>query len=140
MNTLVGGGDSHPDHNDAMTQETTVQTAALGAEVSAGGPRLNLIPREGGNTFSGATYVGYTDSGFQSNNLGDLLSRGLQTPDAVAKIYDVNASIGGPIKRDRLWFFGSYATSETTTLSPTASTRTAAPVYTTSVCATTRCG
>jgi hypothetical protein len=108
MNTLVGGGDSHPDHNDAMTQETTVQTAALGAEVSAGGPRLNLIPREGGNTFSGATYVGYTDSGFQSNNLGDLLSRGLQTPDAVAKIYDVNASIGGPIKRDRLWFFGSY--------------------------------
>src|SRR3989442_1722589 len=36
MNTLVGGGDSHPDHNDAMTQEVTVQTAALGAEVSAG--------------------------------------------------------------------------------------------------------
>src|SRR5438128_11514188 len=108
MNTLVGGGDSHPDHNDAMTQETTVQTAALGAEVSAGGPRLNLIPREGGNIFSGATYMGYTDSAFQSNNLGDLLSRGLQTPDAVAKIYDVNASIGGPIKRDRLWFFGSY--------------------------------
>src|SRR2546425_4016963 len=96
MNTLVGGGDSHPDHNDAMTLETTVQTAALGADVSAGGPHLNLIPREGGNSLSGATYLGYTDSAFQSNNLGDLLSRGLQTPDAVAKIYDVNASIGGP--------------------------------------------
>ncbi|HEX7793190.1 MAG TPA: carboxypeptidase regulatory-like domain-containing protein [Vicinamibacterales bacterium] len=108
MNTLVGGGDSHPDHNDAMTQETTVQTAALGAEVSAGGPHLNLIPREGGNTYSGATYLGYTDSAFQSNNLGDLLSRGLQTPDAVSKIYDVNVSVGGPIKRDKLWFFGSY--------------------------------
>src|SRR5258705_4364632 len=49
MNTLVGGGDSHPDHNDAMSQESTVQTAALGADVSAGGPRLNRIPREGGN-------------------------------------------------------------------------------------------
>ena len=60
MNTLVGGGDSHPDHNDAMSQEITVQTAALGAEVSAGGPHLNLIPREGGNTITGATYVGYT--------------------------------------------------------------------------------
>jgi carboxypeptidase family protein len=108
MNTLVGGGDSHPDHNDAMTQETTVQTAALGAEVSAGGPHLNLIPREGGNNYSGATYLGYTDSSFQSNNLGDLLSRGLQTPDAVSKIYDVNLSLGGPIKRDKLWFFGSY--------------------------------
>jgi hypothetical protein len=109
MNTLVGGGDSHPDHNDAMTQEMTVQTAALGAEVSAGGPHLNLIPREGGNTYSGATYLGYTNKKFQFNNLNDdLLKRGLQTPDAVRMIYDANASIGGPIKRDRLWFFGSY--------------------------------
>ena len=41
-----------------MTQETTVQTASLGAEVSAGGPHLNLIPREGGNRYSGATDLG----------------------------------------------------------------------------------
>jgi hypothetical protein len=109
MNTLVGGGDSHPDHNDAMTQEVTVQTAALGAEVSAGGPHLNLVPREGGNRYSGATYVGYTNGSFQTNNLTqDLLDRGLKTPDAVDLIYDVNASVGGPIMRDRLWFFGSY--------------------------------
>jgi hypothetical protein len=109
MNTLVGGGDSHPDHNDAMSQEITVQTAALGAEVSAGGPHLNLIPREGGNTLSGATYVGYTGNAFQSNNLSqELIDRGLRTPDAVDKIFDVNLSIGGPIMRDRLWFFGSH--------------------------------
>src|SRR2546427_920548 len=109
MNTLVGGGDSHPDHNDAMTQEVTVQTAALGAEVSAGGPHLNLIPREGGNRFSGATYLGYTNGSFQTNNLTqNLIDRGLKTPDAVDLIYDTNASLGGPIKRDRLWFFGSY--------------------------------
>jgi hypothetical protein len=109
MNTLVGGGDSHPDHNDAMSQEITVQTAALGAEVSAGGPHLNLIPREGGNTFSGATYLGYTNGSFQTNNLTQsLIDRGLKTPDAVDLIYDANASIGGPIKRDKLWFFGSY--------------------------------
>jgi hypothetical protein len=109
MNTLVGGGDSHPDHNDAMTQEMTVQTAALGAEVSAGGPHVNLIPREGGGTFSGATYLGYTGSSFQFDNLNqDLLSRGLQTPDSVSLIYDANASLGGPIKASKLWFFGSY--------------------------------
>src|SRR5947208_6313125 len=109
MNTLVGGGDSHPDHNDAMTQEVTVQTAALGADVSAGGPHLNLIPREGGNIFSGATYLGYTDGGFQFSNLTqDLINRGQKTPAAVALIFDANASLGGPIKRDRLWFFGSY--------------------------------
>ena len=109
MNTLVGGGDSHPDHNDAMSQEITVQTAALGAEVSAGGPHLNLVPREGGNALSGATYVGYTGHSFQSDNLSqDLINRGLRTPDSVDKIFDVNASLGGPIKRDKLWFFGSH--------------------------------
>src|SRR4029077_8380081 len=94
-------------HNDAMTQEVSVQTAALGAEVSAGGPHLNLIPRAGGNTFSGATYFGYTNGSFQTDNLTqDLLDRGLKTPDAVDLIYDVNASVGGPILRDRLGFFG----------------------------------
>jgi len=109
MNTLVGGGDSHPDHNDAMSQEITVQTAALGAEVSAGGPHLNLIPREGGNSVSGATYFGYTGKSFQTDNLtADLIQRGLKTPDAVDKIFDVNASVGGPIRRDRLWFFASH--------------------------------
>ena len=77
--------------------------------MSAGGPHLNLIPREGGNRFSGATYIGYTDSSFQSNNLtDDLLARGLQTPDSVKMIYDTNFSVGGPIKKDVLWFFGSY--------------------------------
>jgi hypothetical protein len=111
MNTLVGGGDSHPDHNDAMSQEITVQTAALGADVSAGGPHLNLIPREGGNVFSGATYAGYTGSSFQSDNLSQsLIDRGLKTPDAVDVIFDINASLGGPIKRDKLWFFASHRT------------------------------
>ncbi len=109
MNTLVGGGDSHPDHNDAMSQEITVQTAALGAEVSAGGPHLNLIPREGGNRYSGATYLGYSSGSFQTDNLTqDLINRNLKTPDAVDLIYDANASLGGPIKKDKLWFFGSY--------------------------------
>jgi hypothetical protein len=109
MNTLVGGGDSHPDHNDGMIQEMTVQTSALGAEVSAGGPHINLIPRAGGNTYSGASYIGYSNGSMQFDNLTDeLLAQGLQTPDAVDLVYDVNASLGGPISRDKLWFFGSY--------------------------------
>jgi len=109
MNTLVGGGDSHPDHNDAMIGEMTVQTSALGAEVSAGGPHINLIPRDGGNLFSFASYVGYSNGAMQFDNLTpDLIARGLQTPDAVDLVYDVNASAGGPLRKDRLWLFGSY--------------------------------
>ncbi|MEO8681076.1 MAG: TonB-dependent receptor, partial [Vicinamibacterales bacterium] len=108
MNTLVGGGDSHPDHNDGMIQEMSVRISAIGADVSAGGPHINLIPREGGNDLSGATYVGYSNGAMQFDNLTpDLIQRGLATPDAVKLVYDANASVGGAIRRDRLWFFGS---------------------------------
>jgi Carboxypeptidase regulatory-like domain/TonB dependent receptor-like, beta-barrel len=107
-NSISAGGDDQADHNDGMTAEFTVQTGGLSAEVARGGPHINLIPREGSNTFSGATYFGYTNGSMQSDNLGDLLSRGLTAPDAVDLLYYSNVAIGGPIKRDRLWFFGSY--------------------------------
>ena len=40
--------------NSGMIQEVTVDTAAGSAEQSAGGVRMNIIPREGGNTFTGS--------------------------------------------------------------------------------------
>ena len=106
--TLIDGGDDQADHNEAMTAEVTVQTSGLSAEVARGGPHVNLIPREGGNTFSGTTYLGYTDGVWQSGNLGDLISRGLTQPDSVDVIYYANVSTGGPIKRDKVWFFGGF--------------------------------
>jgi hypothetical protein len=109
MNTLFAAGDSMPDHNDAMTQEVTVQVSSPAAEVSAGGPHLNLLPREGGNTFSGANYIGYSNGSFQSDNLTpELRDLGLRTADALQLVYDINPSLGGPILRNKLWFFGSY--------------------------------
>ena len=107
-NDVAEGGDGHPPHNDAMTAEMTVQTSGLSAEVARGGPHVNLVPREGGNTFSGTTYFGYTNGSWQSDNLGDLPSRGLTAPDAVDLLYYANVAVGGPIKRNRLWFFASY--------------------------------
>lgn len=109
MNSMYLGGETQPNHNDAMVQEVTVQTSAPGAEVSAGGVVVNLIPREGGNTFSGSAFAGYTGSSFQAANLDEeLRAKGLTQGDAVDYVYDVNWSVGGPIRRDRLWFFGSH--------------------------------
>ncbi len=109
MMSFYANGETQPNHNDAMNQEVTVQTSSPGAEVSGGGLFLNLIPREGGNRFSGAGFIGYTGSTFQSENLTqDLRDRGLRSGDAVDLIYDTNFSVGGPIKQDALWFFGSY--------------------------------
>lgn len=109
MNSMYLGGETQANHNDAMVQEATVQTSSFGAEVSAGGVVVNLIPREGGNALSGSLFGGYTDSSFQSNNLTPALqARGLRQGDAAEYVYDVNWFVGGPIIRDKLWFFGSH--------------------------------
>ena len=59
--------------NQAAFGETAFTTSSQGAEVSAGGIRLNMIPRDGGNTFHGSLYMGVTDGSWQSNNLTDEL-------------------------------------------------------------------
>lgn len=109
MMSFYSNGETQPNHNDAMTQEVTVQTVSPGAEVSGGGLFINLVPKEGGNSVSGSGFFGYTGSGFQASNVDDnLRKQGLRSGDGVDLIYDANVSIGGPIRKDKLWFFGSY--------------------------------
>jgi hypothetical protein len=94
--------------NNAGNQEITLDTSAGTAEAGTGGVRINLIPREGGNTFSGVLYAKFTNGSLQSSNLTeDLRARGLRTPNSIKKNWEVNPGFGGPITRDRLWFYFS---------------------------------
>ena len=94
--------------NQAMVQEMTFQTAGAGADVSPGGVRVNIIPNDGGNQFRGSFFGGWTDGAWQSDNLTDRLkSKGVRAVDRIERIYDFNPGIGGPIKKDKLWFFGA---------------------------------
>jgi hypothetical protein len=86
----------------------TYQTSAVSAEVSAGGVRANMIPRDGGNTFHGSLFTSAANKGFQSDNSSEARAQGLAAPDSLNKVWDVNVSQGGPIRRDRLWFFAAY--------------------------------
>ena len=90
------------------TREITVEYAGVSAEQSYGGMRINLIPREGGNAFSGTIFATGVTSAWQQNNITeDLQSRGLPDPNAMKLMYDINPSVGGPVLRDRLWFYTS---------------------------------
>jgi hypothetical protein len=94
--------------NPGMASEVTIDTSGLSAEQGQGGIRINYIPRDGGNTFSGSTFVTFATSDMQSNNLtDDLVSRGLPSPNAIKTTYDVNPGFGGPIRRDRVWFYAT---------------------------------
>jgi len=94
--------------NSGMIQEVTVDTAAGSAEQSAGGVRMNIIPREGGNMFSGSLFLSGTNENLQSNNIDDnLRALGLVSTSSVKSNWEVNPAFGGPLVRDRLWFFAS---------------------------------
>ena len=94
--------------NSGMIQEVTVDTAAGSAEQSAGGVRMNIIPREGGNSFTGSLFVTGTSEDLQSDNIDEELQRrGLVSTSSVRSNWEVNPAFGGPLQRDRLWFFVS---------------------------------
>src|SRR6516164_477539 len=108
VNGLDGDGAVQNYFNNMMSQEMAYQTAGAGTDVSGGGVRLNMIPKEGGNRYSGAFFGAWADGKWQSDNLTQSLKdRGLSTPDKISKVYDFNGSFGGPLQRDRLWFFTS---------------------------------
>jgi hypothetical protein len=94
--------------NMAAVQEFAVDTAAVSAEETSGGVRINIIPRDGGNTFTGTFIANYASGGMQASNFTkELEDAGLRTPGAIRKNYDFNPGFGGPIRRDRLWFYTS---------------------------------
>ena len=70
--------------------------------------RINFIPRDGGNRFSNSAFFTFSNSGLQGDNYSDELEgRGLATPNKIASNWDLNESFGGPIKRDKVWFWFS---------------------------------
>jgi hypothetical protein len=108
INGLDGDGAVQQYINNAFIQEMTYQTAGAGADVSPGGVRVNIIPRDGGNEFHGSFFGAWNDGSWQSNNLDDeLRALGLNNVDEIDKVWDFNFGIGGPILRDKLWFYGS---------------------------------
>ncbi len=89
-------------------QEVSFQVTGGLGEAGTGGPQMNLIPKEGGNTRSGTFYTNWAGGAWQGSNLSaDLVALGLRQSDKLVKLWEVNGQFGGPIMRDRLWFFAT---------------------------------
>jgi hypothetical protein len=95
--------------NDASTQELSYEIGAISAETGGGGVRVNIIPKEGGNVFSGSAFFNFANSGLQSDNLDEnLIGQGVLSVDRLDTIYDSSFAFGGPLKRDKLWFWSAH--------------------------------
>jgi hypothetical protein len=94
--------------NDATVQEMAIETAGLSAEAEASGVKINLVPRDGGNSFKGLVIGSFTNHSLQSNNLSsELIARGLTSSATVNQAWDIDPAVGGPLVKDKLWFWAS---------------------------------
>jgi hypothetical protein len=109
-NSAEGGGQySAYTPNISSSQEMAINYAGGTAEMETGGVQVNVIPREGGNTFSGTMFAGGTWSALQGTNFtDDLRRRGLSTGNSIAKLWDYNPGGGGPIVKDKVWFYSAW--------------------------------
>jgi len=90
-------------------QEVVFSLSGGLGEATTGGPQMNIVPKQGGNRFAGSFFVSGTGSSLQGNNLtADVQAKRLTAANSIQKLWDVNPSFGGPIVRDKLWFFGTY--------------------------------
>src|SRR6476620_706359 len=97
VNGLDGDGAVQNYFNSSMSQEMVYNPSGDSADVSGGGVRLNMIPRDGGNKLSGSLFSGFQDKSFQGSNLTDeLKERHLTTPDGIGRLSNIEGSLGGP--------------------------------------------
>ncbi len=112
------------DLNTEIIQEQSVLTGAIPAEfIGAPGLISNVITKSGGNQFSGSVnYYLQSDSfvedlsGRRVREAQDRAARDgvpfAGVPDAPFSTFDAAATLGGPIVRDKAWFFASYRATE----------------------------
>jgi hypothetical protein len=105
IQSLEGPSQSYFD--DMLQSEITVMTSAIPADTSGGGIRLNSVLKDGGNIFSGATFLGFSSGSWQADNVDNELRgapRSIRSANGIKHIHMFSASFGGPIKRNTLWF------------------------------------
>jgi hypothetical protein len=96
-------------YNDSLMQSITYLTSSLPAEAPVGGIQISMIPQDGGNQFHGSVFGTGANQSMQSDNSNaTLLAAGLKARNKIDTLYDLNAALGGPIIKDRLWFFATF--------------------------------
>ncbi len=89
--------------------EMTIQTGQVDLSgIGTSAMRISVVTRRGSNAFHGRLFEDFRNTALNSNSWSNN-ARGL--PRAIIKLNDFGGSVGGPIKKDKLFFFGTFAES-----------------------------
>ena len=96
-----------------MLQEMQVTTGGADVTQQTGGVGINLVTRSGTDQLRGSGRLYVTDEKFQDDNITDeLRQQGAGSGAPIQNIKDYGFDVGGPIKKGRAWFWGSYGTQD----------------------------
>jgi hypothetical protein len=89
---------------------------AADAQMPTPGVMVNTVLKSGGNEVHGDLYFDYENEDLQGNNITpELKAKGVGEGTRIMKYFDPNFNLGGPIKKDKLWYFTSIRHQEVAT-------------------------
>ena len=93
--------------------EVAITTGGADVRVATGGVGINLVTKRGTNAFHGGVSGFFAYDGLEASNLpadleGDPRLQGSDKADHAEQLGEYGVELGGPIVKDRLWFWGSY--------------------------------
>ena len=126
INTTEGTGGAGFYFDYSSLEEVFLGTTGQTAEMPNPGVQSQFIAKSGGNTFSGEYYLDWYNNSIQGSNLPDnyttpVASGGFGFRDGaneIDKYYDTAINVGGPIKKDKIWWFGTYRTQKNAVAQP----------------------
>src|SRR5687768_5330465 len=110
------GGSTMQYYGFEMYEEYNMQTASGAAESDVSGVYMNMVTKSGGNRLTSDHNFYFMNDSLQGDNVNDRLRErlGLQpgqrtgaAGNPIDVSYDWSSTLGGPIKRDKAWFFGA---------------------------------
>jgi hypothetical protein len=116
VNTTEGTGAAGFYYDYGSFDELQLGNDGNDASAATPGAQVNAVIKSGGNQFRGDFYIDYQNENLQGDNIDDeLRNLGIGSGTKMLKYYDINLGAGGPIKRDKFWYFGSYRDQNTST-------------------------
>ena len=107
--TFFGGSITPASLGDGTVDQTVLGVSGHSAEVESGGIIANLIPKQGGNKPSGNVFANFANESTQANNYDAALkAKGVTAPLPIKQMSDLNPTMGGPLMKDKVWFFVAY--------------------------------
>jgi len=108
INTRQGSGSAGFFYDYSSLEEAQIKAVGNDAEVALPGGAWNALVKSGGNEFHGRYFGAFENQALQSENLSDeLRAAGVSNNTGMRTFRDFSGDLGGPIMRDRLWFYAA---------------------------------